>query len=92
MQNQDSKPENKPKRIIPPPIPPAPEGRLDARKRAELKAEAVKTNHENLAKNEPNLDKNPNDKSLAQKEYGGPSGLEPTRFGDWEKAGRCIDF
>ena len=26
------------------------------------------------------------------KEIGGPKGLEPTRYGDWEKAGRCIDF
>lgn len=26
------------------------------------------------------------------KETGGPKGLEPTRYGDWEKAGRCIDF
>lgn len=26
-------------------------------------------------------------------EYGGrKSGLEPTRYGDWEKDGRCIDF
>jgi hypothetical protein len=25
-------------------------------------------------------------------EVGGPSGPEPTRFGDWEKNGRCIDF
>ena len=25
-------------------------------------------------------------------EIGGPKGLEPTRYGDWEKAGRCIDF
>jgi len=25
-------------------------------------------------------------------EYGGPRGLEPTRYGDWEKNGRCIDF
>ena len=25
-------------------------------------------------------------------EVGGPEGLEPTRYGDWEKAGRCIDF
>ncbi|MBM4192024.1 MAG: DUF1674 domain-containing protein [Gammaproteobacteria bacterium] len=23
---------------------------------------------------------------------GGPKGPEPTRFGDWEKNGRCIDF
>jgi len=27
------------------------------------------------------------------KEYGGRrDGLEPTRYGDWEKNGRCIDF
>jgi hypothetical protein len=25
-------------------------------------------------------------------EVGGPKGLEPTRYGDWEKQGRCIDF
>jgi len=25
-------------------------------------------------------------------ETGGPSGPEPTRFGDWERKGRCIDF
>tara|TARA_R110002049_G_scaffold93308_4_gene230753 strand:- start:2505 stop:2717 length:213 start_codon:yes stop_codon:yes gene_type:complete len=28
----------------------------------------------------------------APKEIGGRGGLEPTRYGDWEKAGRCIDF
>lgn len=27
-----------------------------------------------------------------EKETGGPQGLEPTRYGDWEKAGRCFDF
>jgi len=26
------------------------------------------------------------------KEIGGPTGPEPTRFGDWEKNGRCSDF
>ena len=25
-------------------------------------------------------------------EFGGPQGLEPTRYGDWERKGRCIDF
>lgn len=25
-------------------------------------------------------------------EIGGRSGLDPTRYGDWEKNGRCIDF
>ncbi len=25
-------------------------------------------------------------------EVGGQKGPEPTRYGDWEKAGRCTDF
>jgi hypothetical protein len=25
-------------------------------------------------------------------ETGGPAGPEPTRYGDWERKGRCIDF
>jgi len=25
-------------------------------------------------------------------EIGGPEGPEPTRYGDWERKGRCIDF
>lgn len=29
---------------------------------------------------------------VAPKEIGGPKGPEPTRFGDWERNGRCIDF
>ena len=26
------------------------------------------------------------------KEIGGPKGLEPTRYGDWERNGICYDF
>ncbi len=26
------------------------------------------------------------------KEVGGPDGPEPTRYGDWERGGRCVDF
>lgn len=26
------------------------------------------------------------------REIGGRAGPEPTRYGDWEKNGRCIDF
>ena len=26
------------------------------------------------------------------REIGGPSGPEPTRYGDWEINGRCVDF
>ena len=25
-------------------------------------------------------------------ELNGPKGPEPTRFGDWERKGRCVDF
>jgi hypothetical protein len=25
-------------------------------------------------------------------EHGGPKGPEPTRYGDWERNGRCSDF
>jgi hypothetical protein len=32
------------------------------------------------------------DRIMPQKEIGGPAGPDPTRFGDWEKGGRCIDF
>ena len=32
-------------------------------------------------------------KSISEtKELNGPKGLEPTRYGDWEKNGRCSDF
>lgn len=31
-------------------------------------------------------------KASKMKELAGPKGKEPTRYGDWEKNGRCIDF
>jgi hypothetical protein len=31
-------------------------------------------------------------RSAPARELGGRSGPEPTRFGDWELRGRCIDF
>jgi len=39
------------------------------------------------------LEKNLNKSPLPPKgETGGPKGLEPTRYGDWERKGRAIDF
>jgi len=32
------------------------------------------------------------DEHVAPKEIGGRDGPDPTRYGDWEKNGRCIDF
>ena len=51
------------------------------------------------AENKESTDKIDNNNVINQtssekqaKEIGGPKGLEPTRYGDWEKRGRCIDF
>ena len=46
---------------------------------------------------ESNRDKDAKDTTdanrvAAKKEIGGRDGPDPTRYGDWEKAGRCIDF
>lgn len=38
----------------------------------------------------PATDQDPS--KLPPREIGGREGPEPTRFGDWEKNGRCIDF
>lgn len=32
------------------------------------------------------------DETSLPKEIGGRKGPDPTRYGDWEKNGRCIDF
>ncbi len=40
----------------------------------------------------PTTDNTPQDVADRPKEIGGRGGLDPTRYGDWEKAGRCIDF
>ena len=34
----------------------------------------------------------PASQAPAGPEVGGREGLDPTRYGDWEKNGRCIDF
>jgi hypothetical protein len=41
---------------------------------------------------EPKQDDTPSDDTDRPREIGGRGGLDPTRYGDWEKAGRCIDF
>ncbi len=32
------------------------------------------------------------DSEKREREIGGRKGPDPTRYGDWEKNGRCIDF
>jgi hypothetical protein len=36
--------------------------------------------------------KNKKNPTKPGQEIGGPEGLEPTRYDDWERNGRCIDF
>lgn len=55
---------------------------VDERRLAELKAEAAGERARKAAA----------ESGEGEKEIGGPKGLEPTRYGDWEKAGRCFDF
>lgn len=55
---------------------------VDERRLAELKAEAAGERWRKKAEAD----------GTVEAEIGGPKGLEPTRYGDWEKAGRCFDF
>lgn len=41
---------------------------------------------------EPGNDQKEERQPNSHREVGGPPGPEPTRYGDWEKGGRCIDF
>jgi hypothetical protein len=42
---------------------------------------------------EPGIPSTPSPEAAGQPgETGGPKGPEPTRYGDWERKGRCIDF
>ena len=63
-------------------LPVNPAEKVDAKRQAELKAEAAGK----AARAEAEA------RGETQAEIGGPKGLEPTRYGDWEKSGRCIDF
>ncbi|KAL1771505.1 succinate dehydrogenase assembly factor 4, mitochondrial [Sigmodon hispidus] len=58
--------------------PKLPVGRFDAPEDSYLEREPLK--------------KFPDDVNPVTKEKGGPRGPEPTRYGDWERKGRCIDF
>jgi hypothetical protein len=44
------------------------------------------------AKPETGIDEDKEKQPPGFREIGGPPGPEPTRYGDWEKGGRCIDF
>jgi len=52
-------------------------------------ATPVPTGDAMASKDGPSQDGPPKD---GPEELGGPKGPEPTRFGDWERNGRCSDF
>jgi hypothetical protein len=54
------------------------------------KAEIAKSQADSIP--DPKPDNNSQNDPDRPKEIGGRGGLDPTRYGDWEKAGRCIDF
>jgi hypothetical protein len=41
---------------------------------------------------EPPASEKPAEEKKPPREIGGPKGPEPTRYGDWERNGRCTDF
>jgi len=40
----------------------------------------------------PSEPRDPAPEAAKAPEVGGRGGLDPVRYGDWEKDGRCIDF
>ncbi|XP_033021388.1 succinate dehydrogenase assembly factor 4, mitochondrial [Lacerta agilis] len=60
-------------------------------KKAKLPVGRFDEAEESSAEKEP-LEKFPDGINPVTKERGGPKGPEPTRYGDWERKGRCIDF
>ena len=71
-----------------------PKGRLDDKTDTDL--EAVKrmpaSKKGKLFKEEAPIPKHPGGVNTETGERGGPGGLEPTRYGDWERKGRISDF
>ena len=56
-------------------------GKGDKRRPTQVDHETYSNNYDRIFK-----------KKKKKKEIGGRKGPEPTRYGDWEKSGRCIDF
>uniref|UniRef100_U3IXF4 Succinate dehydrogenase assembly factor 4, mitochondrial n=3 Tax=Anatinae TaxID=2068716 RepID=U3IXF4_ANAPP len=68
-----------------------PEPAKQALKKPKLPVGRFDEPEESSIEREP-LEKFPDGINPTTKERGGPKGPEPTRFGDWERKGRCIDF
>lgn len=64
--------------------------REDTRKAAGRKDADTPARHDNATGDRRKNDDRSGPGTL--REIGGRSGPDPTRYGDWEKNGRCIDF
>lgn len=76
---------------------PTPKSRPDSAPSQDCAAETPSTGAAPEGDNEGGEGQSSDIKTTSQptenpKEKGGRAGPDPTRYGDWEKAGRCIDF
>lgn len=55
-----------------------------------MKNKKTKQKEKNRPEAESNLELGKTDIQVT--EIGGRGGLDPSRFGDWEIAGKCVDF
>jgi hypothetical protein len=58
----------------------------------DISAKQAAEKNESPGKSSENIEPVQKPSGERPKEIGGPKGLEPTRYGDWEKRGRCVDF
>ncbi|XP_078738951.1 succinate dehydrogenase assembly factor 4, mitochondrial [Lampetra fluviatilis] len=73
----------------PPRKPRTPLGRLD---QAEVEEVEASRSDGGDGGDAGSLEKFPGGVNPRTGERGGPRGPEPTRYGDWERKGRCVDF
>ena len=66
-------------------------GAREAQQGCELK-QKINQSSPNEETVHPSADPNHEKREQLPVEIGGRGGLDPTRYGDWEKNGRCIDF
>ena len=52
----------------------------------------AKIKKDNDRQDEAKIKSSVKNQKQSSREHGGREGPDPTRFGDWEKGGRCIDF
>ena len=52
----------------------------------------AKNKKDNDRQDEAKIKSSVKNQKQSSREHGGREGPDPTRYGDWEKGGRCIDF